>query len=215
MSQQQTYDYSRGYGAQLADPIKRAGVALGQVAGMDSLNAENTKQGKGMIIGYWIFIVIIFIYMIVLAIIYYNNYTKYTWNEERRVYTYGNSDGTIEEISGELLEEQDLVTWNIHKTVMNGLLIVAGIYAVIIFVFLGTGNGIFDGKCVHGATQLGWFIVLCIIWFIVNMVWDIKNSVFTLKQSETTTESFCGMAETFCGSVSEGFANVSKKLRRF
>ena len=182
---------------------------------------QATPVGKGMLITWWVLIVAVLIYMIVLAIIYYNDYTKWQYNDVTKQWEWktGKKDKKGKEIievyTG--LTEDEIVTWNIHKTVMNGLLAFMNIFGVIIFVFAGTGNVEKTGKDVCGSRQLGWICTLNIIWFIVNMVWDIKNSQFTKAEQTTNsgTEKFCGMMETFCGSVSEGFSNVAKKLRKF
>lgn len=184
---------------------------------------QATPVGKGMLITWWVLIVAVLIYMIVLAIIYYNDYTKWQYNEKTKKWEWNTgkkgTDGKdiIEVYTG--LTEDEIVTWNIHKTVMNGLLAFMNIFGVILFVFAGTGNIEKTGKDVCGSRQLGWVCTLNLIWFIVNMVWDIKNSQFTKAKTKDTfcsgTEKFCGMMETFCGSVSEGFSNVTKKLRKF
>lgn len=182
---------------------------------------QATPVGKGMLITWWVLIVAVLIYMIVLAIIYYNDYTKWQYNEKTKKWEWNTgkkgTDGKdiIEVYTG--LTEDEIVTWNIHKTVMNGLLAFMNIFGVILFVFAGTGNIEKTGKDVCGSRQLGWVCTLNIIWFIVNMVWDIKNSQFTKAEQTTNSgpENFCGMMETFCGSVSEGFSNVAKKLRKF
>ena len=182
---------------------------------------QATPVGKGMLITWWVLIVAVLIYMIVLAIIYYNDYTKWQYNEKTKKWEWNTgkkgTDGKdiIEVYTG--LTEDEIVTWNIHKTVMNGLLAFMNIFGVILFVFAGTGDVEKTGKDVCGSRQLGWVCTLNIIWFIVNMVWDIKNSQFTKAEQTTNSgpENFCGMMETFCGSVSEGFSNVAKKLRKF
>ena len=182
---------------------------------------QATPVGKGMLITWWVLIVAVLIYMIVLAIIYYNDYTKWQYNEKTKKWEWNTgkkgTDGKdiIEVYTG--LTEDEIVTWNIHKTVMNGLLAFMNIFGVILFVFAGTGDVEKTGKDVCGSRQLGWVCTLNIIWFIVNMVWDIKNSQFTKAEQTTNSgpEKFCGMMETFCGSVSEGFSNVAKKLRKF
>lgn len=219
MSEQERILNDSGVANKLSESTVNLGTALSNtmntavgVAGKDSYDSEG-KTGKGLLIGYWIACGIIVIYMIVLAIIYYNNYTKYTYDETEKKWYYEKevTNGPNEKIYYEELTEEDMITWNIHKTIMNFLLTGVGIYAVIIFVFVGTGTAVKEGKDICGANQLGWFITICIMWFIVNIVWDIKNSQFTAKEEET----FCGMYETFCGSVSESFKNVSKKLRKY
>lgn len=202
--------------------IKEGTTYLANKAGNDLLkNASRT--GKGVLITWWILLVAVFIYMIVLAIIYYNEYTKYTLQDDD-TYKYckdKSKQDECEEWNG--LTEEEIITWNIHKTVMNGLLTFMNLFGIYIVLF-GIGSIAKPDKDVCGSDQLGWLCLLNIIWFIVNMVWDIKNSQYTATAAEieagsndTTakTESFCGMMETFCGSITEGFANVSKKLRKF
>ena len=209
---------------QLGKDILNVGKAAGNtaldLAGRVQYN-QATPVGKGMLITWWVLIVAVLIYMIVLAIIYYNDYTKWQYNEKTKKWEWNTgkkgTDGKdiIEVYTG--LTEDEIVTWNIHKTVMNGLLAFMNIFGVILFVFAGTGNVEKTGKDICGSRQLGWICTLNLIWFIVNMVWDIKNSQFTKAEQTTNTgpEKFCGMMETFCGSVSEGFSNVTKKLRKF
>ena len=209
--------------ANLGKAAIQAGQKLAGAAGNDLL--ENaTPVGKGVLITWWILLVAVFIYMIVLAVIYYNDYTKLQYNEVTKQWEW--NTGKKDEKTGlEIVEvytgltEDEIVTWNIHKTVMNGLLAFMNIFGVILFVFAGTGDVEKTGKDVCGSRQLGWVCTLNLIWFIVNMVWDIKNSQFTKAKTKDTfcsgTEKFCGMMETFCGSVSEGFSNVAKKLRKF
>lgn len=200
----------------LANAGSQAVKQLAGVAGGDLLkNASRT--GKGVLITWWILIVAVFIYMVVLAIIYYNDYTKWQYNETAKEWQYcttdKNNNQTCEIYKG--LTEDEIITWNIHKTVMNGLLAFMNMFGIIIVLF-GIGRIEKPAKDVCGSDQLGWLCVLNIIWFIVNMVWDIKHSQFTKTESFCSgTEKFCGMMETFCGSVSEGFSNVAKKLRKF
>lgn len=211
-----------GRNADVLDAAKKGNIELlkrgvGE-AGGDIYNAAS-KTGKGILITWWILIVAIFIYMIILAIIYYNEYTKWKYNDITKQWQHCTSDKndvqTCEIYEG--LTEDDIITWNIHKTVMNGLLAFMNIFGIIIFVFGTVGSEEKVGKDICGCNQLGWICFIDMIWFIVNMVWDIKFSQYT-KTSQadaSTTEKFCGMMETFCGSVSEGFANVNKKLRKF
>lgn len=201
----------------LGQAFVQAGKSVMSAAGSDLFD-NSSRTGKGVLITWWVLIVAIFIYMIVLAIIYYNEYTKYKWNKEDKVWQYCTTDNnnkqTCEIYEG--LTEDDIVTWNIHKTVMNGLLAFMNIFGICIVLF-GVGSIEKPARDVCGSDQLGWLCVLNVIWFIINMVWDIKFSQYT-KTSQadaTNTEKFCGMMETFCGSVSEGFANVNKKLRKF
>lgn len=203
----------------LGQAFVQAGKSVMSAAGSDLFD-NASRTGRGALITWWILIVAIFIYMIVLAIIYYNDYTKWKYNEITKQWEWetGNKDETGKEIievyTG--LSEDDIITWNIHKTVMNGLLAFMNIYGICIVLF-GVGSIEKPKKDVCGSDQLGWLCVLNVIWFIINMVWDIKHSQYA-KASQadaTNTEKFCGMMETFCGSVSEGFANVNKKLRKF
>lgn len=177
---------------------------------------NSSRTGKGVLITWWVLIVAIFIYMIVLAIIYYNDYTKYIQDENGnwKYCSLKNNVQTCEAYEG--LSEDDIITWNIHKTVMNGLLAFMNIFGICIVLF-GIGRIEKPAKDVCGSDQLGWLCLLNVIWFIINMVWDIKHSQYTKasQANATNTEKFCGMMETFCGSVSEGFANVNKKLRKF
>lgn len=206
--------------ANLGKAARQAGQKLAGAAGNDLL--ENaTPVGKGVLITWWILLVAVFIYMIVLAVIYYNDYTKWQYNDVKKQWEW--NTGKKDEKTGleivevyEGLTEDEIVTWNIHKTVMNGLLAFMNIFGIYIVLF-GIGRIEKPAKDVCGSDQLGWLCVLNIIWFIVNMVWDIKNSQFTKAEQTTNsgTEKFCGMMETFCGSVSEGFSNVAKKLRKF
>lgn len=203
----------------LGQAFVQAGKSVMSAAGSDLFD-NASRTGRGALITWWILIVAIFIYMIVLAIIYYNDYTKWKYNKITKQWEWetGNKDETGKEIievyTG--LSEDDIITWNIHKTVMNGLLAFMNIYGICIVLF-GVGSIEKPAKDVCGSDQLGWLCVLNVIWFIINMVWDIKHSQYA-KASQadaSTTEKFCGMMETFCGSVSEGFANVNKKLRKF
>lgn len=201
----------------LGQAALQAGKSIMSAAGSDLFD-NSSRTGKGVLITWWVLIVAIFIYMIVLAIIYYNEYTKYKWNKEDKVWqhctTDNNNKQTCEIYEG--LTEDDIVTWNIHKTIMNGLLAFMNIFGICIVLF-GVGSIEKPARDVCGSDQLGWLCTLNVIWFIINMVWDIKFSQYT-KTSQadaSTTEKFCGMMETFCGSVSEGFANVNKKLRKF
>lgn len=206
--------------ANLGKAAIQAGQKLAGAAGNDLL--ENaTPVGKGVLITWWILLVAVFIYMIVLAVIYYNDYTKWQYNDVTKQWEW--NTGKKDEKTGlEIVEvytgltEDEIVTWNIHKTVMNGLLAFMNIFGICIVLF-GVGRIEKPRKDVCGSDQLGWLCVLNIIWFIVNMVWDIKHSQFTKAEQTTNTgpEKFCGMMETFCGSVSEGFSNVAKKLRKF
>lgn len=207
--------------------LQNAGQAAGELvqAGLDEAGGavfkSATRTGKGMLIAWWVLIVAIFIYMIVLAIIYYNNYTKWQYNETTKKWQWntGKKDAKGKDIyeEREELTEDEIITWNIHKTVMNGLLAFMSIFGIIIFVFVGVGNQESTGKDICGSNQLGWICFIDVIWFIVNMVWDIKHSQYTKAEQTTNSgpEKFCGMMETFCGSVSEGFSNVAKKLRKF
>ena len=201
----------------LGQAFVQAGKSVMSAAGSDLFD-NASRTGRGALITWWILIVAIFIYMIVLAIIYYNEYTKYKWNKEDKVWQYCTTDNNNKQTCKiyEGLTEDDIVTWNIHKTVMNGLLAFMNIFGICIVLF-GVGSIEKPARDVCGSDQLGWLCVLNVIWFIINMVWDIKFSQYT-KTSQadaSTTEKFCGMMETFCGSVSEGFANVNKKLRKF
>ena len=201
----------------LGQAFVQAGKSVMSAAGSDLFD-NASRTGRGALITWWILIVAIFIYMIVLAIIYYNEYTKYKWNKEDKVWQHCTTDNNNKQTCEiyEDLTEDDIVTWNIHKTVMNGLLAFMNIYGICIVLF-GVGSIEKPARDVCGSDQLGWLCVLNVIWFIINMVWDIKFSQYT-KTSQadaSTTEKFCGMMETFCGSVSEGFANVNKKLRKF
>lgn len=206
--------------ANLGKAAIQAGQKLAGAAGNDLL--ENaTPVGKGVLITWWILLVAVFIYMIVLAVIYYNDYTKWQYNDVTKQWEW--NTGKKDEKTGlEIVEvytgltEDEIVTWNIHKTVMNGLLAFMNIFGICIVLF-GVGRIEKPRKDVCGSDQLGWLCVLNIIWFIVNMVWDIKHSQFTKAEQTTNSgpEKFCGMMETFCGSVSEGFSNVAKKLRKF
>ena len=201
----------------LGQAFVQASKSVMSAAGSDLFD-NSSRTGKGVLITWWILIVAIFIYMIVLAIIYYNEYTKYKWNKEDKVWQYCTTDNNNKQACEfyEGLTEDDIVTWNIHKTVMNGLLAFMNIFGICIVLF-GIGRIEKPARDVCGSDQLGWLCVLNVIWFIINMVWDIKFSQYT-KTSQadaSTTEKFCGMMETFCGSVSEGFANVNKKLRKF
>ena len=201
----------------LGQAALQAGKSIMSAAGSDLFD-NSSRTGKGVLITWWVLIVAIFIYMIVLAIIYYNEYTKYKWNKEDKVWQHCTTDNNNKQTCEiyEDLTEDDIVTWNIHKTVMNGLLAFMNIYGICIVLF-GVGSIEKPARDVCGSDQLGWLCVLNVIWFIINMVWDIKFSQYT-KTSQadaSTTEKFCGMMETFCGSVSEGFANVNKKLRKF
>jgi len=220
--------------------LQKAGDAIVDVtkavideAGNKQLQALSPK-GKGVIITWWILLVAIFIYMIVLAIIYYNEYTKFKYDEASQEWRYYNdkTNPNKYEVWAELTDEEK-ITWNIHKTVMNGLLTFMNLFGIFIVLF-GFGSLEKPEQDICGSNQLGWLCLLNVIWFIVNMVWDIKNSQFTstattddtgtgtgTSDNATTnppqsgTETFCGMMETFCGSITEGFANVSKKLRKF
>lgn len=224
--QQTPQQRTRGVYYQNKDVLQTAGSAVGQVGkralgelGADSYQGE-TRSGKGLLITWWILIAAIFIYMIVLAIIYYNEYTKFTQAEDGTwKYCIVDKDNNQQCEVYKGLTEDETITWNIHKTVMNGLLAFTNIFGIIIFVFGGVGSITREGKDVCGSNQLGLICFVDMIWFIVNMVWDIKNSQFTkAKQADafcSGPEKFCGMMETFCGSVSEGFSNVAKKLRKF
>ena len=201
---------------ELGQAAVKAGRSVMSAAGSELFD-NSTRTGKGILITWWVLIVAIFIYMIVLAIIYYNEYTKYTQDKIGNwIYCTidKNNDKTCEPYEG--LSEDDIITWNIHKTVMNGLLTFMNIFGICIVLF-GIGRIEKPDRDVCGSDQLGWLCLLNVIWFIVNMVWDIKHSQYTKasQANATNTEKFCGMMETFCGSVSEGFANVNKKLRKF
>lgn len=201
---------------QLGRAALQAGKSVMSAAGSDLFD-NSSRTGKGVLITWWILIVAIFIYMIVLAIIYYNDYTKYSQDENgnwQYCTTDKNNVQTCEAYEG--LSEDDIITWNIHKTIMNGLLAFMNIFGICIVLF-GIGSIEKPARDVCGSDQLGWLCLLNVIWFIVNMVWDIKHSQYAKasQANATNTEKFCGMMETFCGSVSEGFANVSKKLRKF
>lgn len=221
---------SEGVYQQNKDAIQKFGEATAIVAKATADAAGNkilqaaSPKGKAVIITWWILLVAIFIYMIVLAIIYYNEYTKYTYNETTQQWEYIKDATKPEdkEVWSELTNEE-IITWNIHKTVMNGLLTFMNLFGIFIVLF-GFGSLEKPEKDICGSDQLGWLCLLNVIWFIVNMVWDIKNSQFTSTATTDNTdtpvsgsriETFCGMMETFCGSITEGFANVSKKLRKF
>lgn len=225
--QQTPQQRTRGVYYQNKDVLQTAVSAGGQVAkrafgelGADSYEGE-TRTGKGLLITWWILIAAIFIYMIVLAIIYYNDYTKWQYNETSKKWLWntGKKDAEGKDIyeEREELTEDEIITWNIHKTVMNGLLAFMSIFGIIIFVFGGVGSVTREGEDICGSNQLGLICFVDMIWFIVNMVWDIKHSQYTKTEQTTNSgpEKFCGMMETFCGSVSEGFSNVAKKLRKF
>ena len=101
---------------------------------------QATPVGKGMLITWWVLIVAVLIYMIVLAIIYYNDYTKWQYNEVTKKWEW--KTGKKDEKTGEEiievytgLTEDEIVTWNIHKTVMNGLLAFMNIFGVILLKF--------------------------------------------------------------------------------
>ena len=196
--------------------IGAAGQAIINEAGGELYNAAG-RTGKGLLITWWVLIVAIFIYMIVLAIIYYNNYTKWQYNETTKKWEWNTGKKDAE--GKDIYEEREELTWNIHKTVMNGLLAFMSIFGIILFVFTGIGSQVKEGQDICGSNQLGWICFLDTIWFIVNMVWDIKHSQYTKAETTDTfcsgPEKFCGMMETFCGSVTEGFSNVAKKLRKF
>lgn len=157
---------------------------------------------------------IIIIYMIVIAIVYYNDYTKYVWNEERQVWIYAEKDGTEQIYEGPT--DEFMKTMNIHKIVMNSLLIIEGLFVWVAFCIIKYGLGTDDkGNCVFSSGMIGFFIVICVAWFIVNIVWDANNISYINKRLEVTetTENFCGMMETFRGYTPESF--VVKKLRKF
>lgn len=176
--------------------------------------------GKTIVIIYWVIMAIIIIYMIVIAIIYYNDYTKYVWNEERQVWIYSEKDGTEEIYEGPT--DEFIRTMNIHKIVMNSLLIIQGLFVWVAFCVLKYGLVLDkDGLCAFSSGMIGFYIIICIVWFIVNIVWDANNISYTNKRLEEakaaetaeTTEKFCGMMETFRGYTPESF--VVKKLRKF
>lgn len=201
--------------------LKKSINVVGQDTRDGIIRVTDQAGGKTVVIIYWILMAIIIIYMIVIAIVYYNDYTKYVWNEERQVWIYAEKDGTEQIYEGPT--DEFMKTMNIHKIVMNVLLVIEGLFVWVAFCLIKYGLTVNDKEeCVFSSGMIGFFIIICVAWLIVNIVWDANNISYTNKRLEAaeaatkaaeTTEKFCGMMETFRGYAPESF--VVKKLRKF
>lgn len=207
---------NRPSGFNFSEPVKhfvKGFTSSGEIINENIRVMFGQKGGKGIMATYWIIMIIIIIYMFVLAIIYYNNYTKYTWNEDKQAWIYINNDGI--EVIYEGPDDEFMKTMNIQKIVLNSLLIIEGLFVIICFCMIGYGvyNRNINGEAVptFASFMIGFYIFICVIWFIVNIVWDATNISYINKK--ISKESFCGMMETFRGYAPESFVN--KKLRKF
>lgn len=208
MSSQQPQLTPAGYGSGLVQPFQQLGEQIGDIAGMNAIKNTN-KGGKALFIIYWVLLIIMVIYMIVMGVIYYNRFAKYSWDETKGVYVY-TKDNVVYEVTGTLIEENDLVVWNVNKCIINGLMAVIMLYAIVVFIFIGPGGQKmrFNHETVYcnvAATQVGYAAFLALIWFIINVYWDAKYAQMSTSISSTT--------ESFKRSMTESFQTIKKVIK--
>lgn len=195
--------------------------ATGDVMGGDTLKQE-TKEGKITIYIFWGLCVIILIYIIVIAVWankWFSSYVCVDETAEVKTYIYKDDENKEYEYTA-TFQDNFMRALNVNKLIINCLFSVTALYGMIIFYLSGVGSGIKDGVDregnpinlpVCGGKNFAWYLIILLVWLILNCVWDMQHNT----RYPAPVEGFCGMVETFCGNISESFSNMKKALRKF
>lgn len=193
-------DYLKSGSSEFTNAAKQFVNAGVQLAGGDALEASEGKPfATACLWAYWISLIIILIAMIVLAVIFYNDYSKYTWDATIEKWTYVNEEGNT--VEWQNYNADDLWYWNLCKHIINGALVFVGFVGIVGFIFVDPYSGK-EGAC--GATQLGYWVFLVCIWLIISIVWNVKLESHSYKALEVKEDK----------KVEETFKTI-RKLRRF